>query len=353
MIVISGALVLVALVLLVLGLTMTDLDFVYGSIGVSLVSFVFLVIGILQRRGEQPATAGVAPEVSEASAAPQVSDDAAPEPEAVTAPVAAEPAARTARVPAPLPVEEDDDEELEPGGGTVQVVPGRPRYHLQGCRYLAGKSAEPIDVLDAREDGFTPCGVCKPDAALEAMAAEYVEPVAIAEPVEDDAAPLDDEPVDDAEVAPVVDPGVPGTAEDVDAVAATARPRRTSRTPRGSTKMTAPAPEVAADPPADPVSDPMDDDAAEPATDQAPPLVPITPPVAAVPPSPRSRARSATTTAAASAKPVGRTKVTIIPDRGRFHTPSCRFVRGVLGTEELSRAQAAKQGFKPCGVCKP
>ncbi|HWH28642.1 MAG TPA: hypothetical protein VNU26_06705, partial [Mycobacteriales bacterium] len=70
MIVISGALVLVALVLLVLGLTMTDLNFVYGSIAVSLISFVFLVIGILQRRGEQPAEAGAT------AAGPAVTEDA-------------------------------------------------------------------------------------------------------------------------------------------------------------------------------------------------------------------------------------------------------------------------------------
>jgi hypothetical protein len=332
-IVISGALVLVALILLVLGLTMTDLDFVYGSIGVSLVSFVFLVIGILQRRGEQPAPAGEAPQVSDASAAPQVSDDAAVQPEPVAVPVTA-PATRTARVAAPAPVvveEEYDDEELEPGGGTVLVVPGRPRYHLEGCRYLTGKSAEEIDVLDAREDGFTPCGVCKPDAALEALALDD-------EPVEDDVEPA---PVDEPTVvAPVADTGVPGTADEVDA--APARPRRTARTGRGSTVLTAAPAET---PPV--VEDP---DSAEPVDDE---LVPVAPPVAAVPPSPRARARSAAATGDGAAKPVGRSKVVVIPDRGRFHTPTCRFVRDVLGTEELSRAAAAKQGFKPCGVCKP
>ena len=43
----------------------------------------------------------------------------------------------------------------------------------------------------------------------------------------------------------------------------------------------------------------------------------------------------------------------MIPDRGRFHLPSCRFVRDALGTEELTRAQAGKQGYQACGVCKP
>ena len=59
MIVISGALVLVALVLLVIGLIGSTLTFVYASIAVSLASFAFLIIGIMQRREETlPLTAG-------------------------------------------------------------------------------------------------------------------------------------------------------------------------------------------------------------------------------------------------------------------------------------------------------
>ncbi|MFP5220145.1 MAG: hypothetical protein ACLGIG_10495, partial [Actinomycetes bacterium] len=56
---------------------------------------------------------------------------------------------------------------------------------------------------------------------------------------------------------------------------------------------------------------------------------------------------------AASAKNTARRKVVVIPDRGRFHTADCRFVRDALGTEELSRTAATKQGYLPCGVCKP
>jgi len=51
-IVISGALVLVALVLLVLGVLGQDLALVYASIGVSVASLLSLLVGILQRRGE-------------------------------------------------------------------------------------------------------------------------------------------------------------------------------------------------------------------------------------------------------------------------------------------------------------
>jgi hypothetical protein len=31
----------------------------------------------------------------------------------------------------------------------------------------------------------------------------------------------------------------------------------------------------------------------------------------------------------------------------------CRYVRGVEGAELLTKAQATKQGFDACGVCKP
>ena len=52
MIVLSGALVLVALVLLVFGALDRNLPYVYASIGVSLLSLLLLLVGIVQRRGE-------------------------------------------------------------------------------------------------------------------------------------------------------------------------------------------------------------------------------------------------------------------------------------------------------------
>lgn len=82
---------------------------------------------------------------------------------------------------APVDDEPDSDEELadEPGpmsitridrtrlaGLTVpvQVVDGRPRYHLAGCVHLLGKEDEPLAVNEAVELGFTPCGLCEPTA---------------------------------------------------------------------------------------------------------------------------------------------------------------------------------------------
>lgn len=243
MIVVSGALLLVAVVLLGLGLATTDLSFVYGSIGVSLVSFGFLVVGILQHRGEPLAADG-----------PPLHDDATPSP----TPLQRE-AEASRPTPAPVPVtppataqdavdqDEDDDEygddDLEPGGGPVLVVLGDPRYHVEGCRVLTGQ-AEEVDVLDAQEDGVLACVVCRPDEVLEELYGPLV--------VEDE---------DGNEV-----------------LLTTAAPR------------------------------PEADDG---------------------------------------------TRVVVVPHRGRFHAPSCRFAHDVAGATGLSRAQAVQSGLRPCGVCRP
>lgn len=52
----------------------------------------------------------------------------------------------------------------------VLVVDLRPRYHLEGCGHLKGREAVPLPVKEAREDGFTPCGLCRPDSALATAA---------------------------------------------------------------------------------------------------------------------------------------------------------------------------------------
>lgn len=338
MIVISGALVLVALILLVLGLTMTELSFVYASIAVSLVSFVFLVIGILQRRGEQPSSGGDrdAPEVRK-------DEQADTEPDDVEPPVAVVPAARTPKggsagsvpvraraVQEEEPEQFEDDEELLEGGGAVLVVPGRPRYHVEGCRYLSGKSAEEIDVLDAREDGFTACGVCKPDDALEEL---YADDDLEREQVSDDDVydeELEDElDVEEEELEPV--PAVRGRAARPAAVS-TAAPTRTTAPVRSARVSKTPARSGSTRPPAAPT-------------------------VAEIRPARAVRAAKAPAKAASaragSASATRQARVVVIPDRGRFHLSDCRFVRDTDDTQELTRGQAAKQGYAPCGVCKP
>ncbi|MGY2128046.1 hypothetical protein [Blastococcus sp. SYSU DS0617] len=48
----------------------------------------------------------------------------------------------------------------------VLVVDEHPRYHVPGCRHLAGQETIPLPVDEAKTDGFTPCGSCRPDATL-------------------------------------------------------------------------------------------------------------------------------------------------------------------------------------------
>ncbi|SDE96851.1 hypothetical protein SAMN05660485_02314 [Blastococcus fimeti] len=48
----------------------------------------------------------------------------------------------------------------------VLVVDEHPRYHVAGCRHLAGRETIPLPVDEAKSDGFTPCGTCRPDATL-------------------------------------------------------------------------------------------------------------------------------------------------------------------------------------------
>jgi hypothetical protein len=167
-IVISGALVVVALVLLVIGLVIAGLGWVYASIGVSLASFVFLVIGILQRRKEGPAAEGAPAQAGSGPLAAGVGAVARALSKDDDATVTTLPGAYT---PPPAPTAEV----ATATGGQVLVVAGRPRYHVEGCRYLTGKDAESVDVAEARAQGFTACGVCKPDANLTAAPAPIAE----------------------------------------------------------------------------------------------------------------------------------------------------------------------------------
>ncbi len=259
MIVISGVLVVLALVLLIAGVLADNLTLIYLSIATSAVSFLSLVFGVRQSKDEplpgatspaqSSAGAGAgagagdggsrstssvallerlegpaAPERSAPTAAPTLGDTAAVAPasggsrrvdqpaaqpdaaqpvhagagydhddghearhEADDAPaVAAAPVEHEAPLDAALPAgaaddtaeeyEYDDDYEAyeeEASEGVVLVINGRPRYHVEGCRFVAGKDAEAIAVEDAREEGFTACGVCRPDEALAAAAAAY------------------------------------------------------------------------------------------------------------------------------------------------------------------------------------
>lgn len=225
MIVISGALVLVSAVLWVIGVAGVGLGAFYASIAVSLMVFATLTLGVLQRRGEAVAPPGGGSSGGAASTQGRQQSAGAgsravglagdPQPAAGTVAAAerrpdgpddggdgeddrarddtsygsddlargardetvhdtphtgtgdATGFAETADDDADDADDEDLDEEDLEYGGTVLVVPGRPRYHVDGCSYLVGQDLEEVDVLDAREEGFTACGACKPDQLLE------------------------------------------------------------------------------------------------------------------------------------------------------------------------------------------
>jgi hypothetical protein len=167
-IVISGALVVVAIILLAIGLISGTLGFIYASIAGSVVAFIFLIVGVMQRRGEEiPAAASGAPALASAN-----------DVEGVTAiiPAGSRPQSSDADAGA------RSAEPSAPVSGRVLVVEGRPRYHVAGCRYLTGKQADEVAVDKARSDGFSACGVCKPD---EALAAAPVPAAAAEEPAVD------------------------------------------------------------------------------------------------------------------------------------------------------------------------
>jgi hypothetical protein len=48
----------------------------------------------------------------------------------------------------------------------VVVIDGRPRYHVEGCLHLLGRSTHRLSVVDVVALGFTPCGDCEPATAL-------------------------------------------------------------------------------------------------------------------------------------------------------------------------------------------
>jgi hypothetical protein len=280
LIVVSGVLVLVALVFLVIGLLGDGLTFIWASIITSVVAGVFLLLGALQRRGAPAAVAdaGPAPDTTEHVTAVNVR----PREEAPAAAVA-----------------------------LVSVVPGRPRYHVENCRFLTGRpDVETVPVEQARTEGYTACGVCKPDAALEAAAAAAPEAPAAVEP----------EPAD-AEVTTLLE------APPAKKAAAASRSSRTTTTAKAAPAKAAPAAAPA-----------------KPAAKAAP---------AKAAPAKAAAAPAKAAAKAAPAKAATGAQVVVIPDRGKFHTETCRFVKDVPGTLTIAKATAKRQGYTACGICKP
>jgi hypothetical protein len=187
MIVGSVLLVIVAGVLLGLGLVRLDEPLLYSSIGVSALAAFTLVVGVRRlaavRAGRGTIT--VRPVVTTAPARPRPVGRAAPRPigRATVSPAppvegaapvdldvlsAADPAVPTDE-PAPESVLEPDLARAARLDAEVIVVDGRPRFHLAGCLHLLGLESEPVNIAEAIELEFTPCGLCRPVAALRLL----------------------------------------------------------------------------------------------------------------------------------------------------------------------------------------
>jgi hypothetical protein len=68
--------------------------------------------------------------------------------------------------PDPEPTSIGDSARVARMAAPVTVIDGRPRYHLGSCVHLLGRDGRAMAVREAVERGFTPCGLCEPDARL-------------------------------------------------------------------------------------------------------------------------------------------------------------------------------------------
>ncbi|MFC5945435.1 hypothetical protein ABUL04_07400 [Micromonospora harpali] len=198
MIVASLLLILVAVVLLVVGLTGGSSVLLAASIAASLLAAVALVVGARQAAATRAAAARVDPDPSGEHLPPagRVPWDAAgPDIPAqrVSSTIGADdpgwrqpPGSPAAKADPPAgaagetatPLDEPPALRVSPADAAlvaeldaeVQVVDGRPRYHLSDCPHLYGREAEPLPVAEAVRLGFTPCARCAPDDALLADA---------------------------------------------------------------------------------------------------------------------------------------------------------------------------------------
>ncbi|SIQ40480.1 hypothetical protein [Micromonospora avicenniae] len=197
MIVASLVLILVAVALLVLGLAGGSSLLLIISIAASLLAAVALVVGARQAaaaratadpartgqrdpgasRAADPAGQGgaygpIEPEIPVQHVPPTVGSGGGwrqpPVPQAGDRP----PPSTTGQVgayddePGAQPVTPAEVSQMARLSDEVQVVDGRPRYHLADCAHLRGRVCEPLPVAEAVELGFTPCARCEPATAL-------------------------------------------------------------------------------------------------------------------------------------------------------------------------------------------
>jgi hypothetical protein len=135
--------------MLAIGLVRGSNAYLVWSIAASLLAAIVLVAG---SRRARPVPVMAGDEAVSADEAVSTLDEDPPD-EPIAQQVSPADAARVARM-----------------SNEVQVIDGRPRYHLPSCPHLVGRDSEPLPVHEAIELGFTPCGQCGPDSALLAAA---------------------------------------------------------------------------------------------------------------------------------------------------------------------------------------
>jgi hypothetical protein len=367
--VISGALVLVAAVLLVLGI-ISSITLVYAAIGLSIVSAVFLLVGVFQRPapgGEPRESESEGPRRQAARSAPadehaEPDEDDEPEHIDLVNASGAGPARDSLEsfdeyddgdygsdeygadeAAADYPLEKTNaDFEVRSGatGADVLVISGRPRYHIGGCDYVEGNDdSEPLEINEARELGFTPCGACRPNETLaRGAAAKERAPSPRPTPAPAAGPPArtrtrEPERVADPEPETTTFEPAPVTV----AAAPVARPPdagQNHKPQRQPVAQAAPAP-LAPPPVAEPVPDPVET-APEPA------------PVAAVA-EPEAAAEPVAPTTGRAARP--RTVLAVAATK-EYHRSDCELLIGAVA-QEITRVNAIRQGYLACGVCKP
>lgn len=169
MLLLAILLLVAAVGLLIAALVTGHFVVAWGSVGASALIAVLLLLR--RRRSRLRSRGGTA-------ARPEPADDeldaaAEPDPRRKPHPAKADPAT-------PSSVE-SDTEESDPGEedtdaadllvvweltDEVLVVDEYPRYHLVRCQWPGAARTERLPVREARELGFTPCALCRPDATL-------------------------------------------------------------------------------------------------------------------------------------------------------------------------------------------
>lgn len=372
MIILSGVLVVVAIALLIAGIVtgnsgtevagLDGLNLIYISIGVSIVSALFLAIGVFLRRkdlfgppADSPAARtgrrgkrdkGKAEQTAAtAAAASGRPEEAGATPDRPFAGRASD--ADTAELTAALPPPAD-----VPADAVVYVVPGRRRYHIDGCRHLTGRDIEELTFAEAREEGFSPCTACMPDTALAARAVAGGPVTDQSSPAKSTGSTAGGRP----ESGPDTSFGANGSTASAtsapfgQSAAAGGRPA-TESAGAGDDEAGRRAGETAA--PDDRPTSADDDASSNPAGGAGEPQggnPAANPPRAAADVPPQAAAGD-------DKDRNGGPQVRILSGTKRYHRPDCALIEdigeGADDLESLTRAEAKARGCTPCLVCQP